>query len=252
MNYAIPRLLEALGLSAASPVQWELFCLALVPPGSGSGPNNDRLEFLGDEVLRFLAARYVYERYPTLLVGDLTILRSHLVSNETLAQWSQLLHLDPCLPAGMTDSQRANALEALIGALYLSTVDAEGPKSGNFQLILGWLYPLFDSLAEAVLADPTRRNYKAALQEWSQHYLKELPDYRLVAGGGLFTYEVWLKDHLRGLGQGTSKKRAQQLAAQDAYIHLPPELLRLSPVLTAEQTQILEAYRRIAPKLQNL
>ncbi len=228
-------------------MDWDLLQLALVPPGAAAPVNNDRLEFLGDEVLRLLAARFVYERYPDLAVGGLTSVRSELVRNQTLYQWAKDLHLVTCLPKA-TATQLANALEAVIGALYLSTVDPQDPNSGHPGLITPWLWPLFETLAAQVMADPTRYNYKAALQEWSQRYLKELPDYRLihqVSDPPSFTYEVWLAQHCRGQGVGSAKKRAQQEAARHAYLALPSSLLSLDPSLSSDQEHDLQSYQGI-------
>ncbi|WP_287128356.1 ribonuclease III family protein [Candidatus Cyanaurora vandensis] len=236
--------LAALGLETTSPVQWDLLTQALVPPAAGMSPqpDNDRLEFLGDEVVRLLATRFIYERYPDLGVGELTALRAQLVSNQALGQWATDLQLAPCLPSITRMTQRANALEAVLGALYLSTIDTTDPHSGNFSLILGWLYPLFVPLAERVLADPTRFNYKAALQEWSQHYLKELPDYQLSQESP-FLCTVYLKGHQRGVGTGPTKKQAQQQAALAAYQALPTILRPLVFLDTPAQHQALIEYQ---------
>jgi ribonuclease III len=232
--------LQALGLTETHPVQWELLTQAFMPPAPNGRVDNDRLEFLGDEVLRLLASRFLYSHYPNLGVGSLTMIRAQLVSNRTLCRWAKALHLPACLPHGVTDTQLANALEAVIGALYLSTLKHEDLVGGDFSLITPWLVPLFQPLAVAVLADPARHNYKAALQEWSQHYLKELPQYCAVVTAPPYTYEVWLTGKCRGVGHGTSKREAQQQAAHAAYAALP--LLALISNLSSEQSKQIAGY----------
>jgi len=242
MSRLEPPFLAALGLTPASPIHWDLLTKALSPPQAQGGPDNDRLEFIGDEVVRLVATRFVYEKYPDLPVGELTSLRAQLVSNQALAHWAKTIQLGLCLPAGLSKKQLANALEAVLGALYLSTVDAQDPNSGDLRWITPWLYPLFTALAQQVLADPARFNHKAALQEWSQHYLRELPDYRLTQISPVFAYAVYLGDQCRGVGTGLSKKKAQEQAAQQAYQELPPLLQRLSTPLSPEQQTCLQHY----------
>jgi len=221
---------------------------ALIPPSAGRELDNDRLEFLGDEALRLLASRFLYEQYPHSGVGELTTIRAQLVSNQYLSHWAKALGLVPCLPVGVTESQCADALEAVIGALYLATITEGDLNSGDFHLITPWLVPLLQDLAEQVLTDPARHNYKAALQEWTQHYLKQLPSYELLTQspqtptGMEYTYAVNVAGQRRGTGTGSSKRQAQQRAAQHAYAALPPTLSSLHQALDPEQQKLLAAY----------
>ena len=234
MTRDLRELSQRLGFGLAD-LRPDLLTLAFTPPSLNLAVNNDRLEFLGDEVLRLVAAEFVYSRYPKRAVGDLTSLRSQLVKNQTLALWAKDLGLAEFLPPGATEAQLADAFEALVGAIYLSA-----PPENPLAKIRNWLQPFFLPVVEQALSDPTYDNHKSALQEWSQHYLKELPEYLLLAEEPDFSYSVWLKGRERGRGSGTSKKQAQQNAARAAYGALP--LTEILKTLTPAQEQALQAY----------
>ncbi|MCA1992282.1 MAG: ribonuclease III, partial [Coleofasciculus sp. S288] len=117
--------------------------------------------------------------------------------------------------AGET-SRLADAFEAVLGALYLST--------HTLELIRPWLDPPLQQLADEIRQDPARQNYKDALQEWTQAHYKLLPEYRLketslIHGDAQrFTAEVWLQGRQLGEGTGRSKKAAEQAAAKQAFL----------------------------------
>jgi ribonuclease III len=102
--------------------------------------------------------------------------------------------------------------------LYLTT--------GNLTLVSPWLDQHFQVLAKEILADPARKNYKAALQNWTQSHLKILPEYRnqeisyVHDDPARFESSVWVQGECLGQAQGRSIKAAQQVAAQQAYTKL--------------------------------
>lgn len=209
-------------------INWSLLDQALIHPSYCGGDNdyhNDRLEFLGDEVVRWLATEFLWQKYPHLPVGDLSAVRNFLVSDPVLSGLARECRLDTYLKVGGSEdaggetSRLAASFEALLAALYLST--------GNVELIRPWLVPRLDALAAANLADPVRGNYRTALQEFTQKYFSLLPDYRLVSDGTTagppFTCTVWLKDRCWGEGEGPSKKEAKAAAARVAYEALRAE-----------------------------
>ncbi len=111
------------------------------------------------------------------------------------------------------NSRLADAFEAVLGALYLST--------HTLELVRPWLDPHFKQLAVEIRADPARLNYKAALQEWTQAHFKVLPEYRVQETSHAlerFTAEVWLRGQQLGQGKGRSIKTAEQAAAQMAFL----------------------------------
>jgi len=219
----LEQFLRKLGLVDYDKVQWEMLNLALTHSSASPEHNYEQLEFVGDAVVRLVSAKFLLETYGSALVGELAALRSVLVSDRILADIAKVYRLDKYIlmsasaagdRAGFR-SRQADALEAVMGALYLSTND--------FSYVTPWLIPHLKLLAEEIRQDPTRQNYKAALQEWSQGKWKELPDYRVTEASVVhgdrerFIAEVWLQGCCWGKGKGPSIKAAQQAAAQAAY-----------------------------------
>jgi ribonuclease-3 len=216
-------LLRRLGLPDKAPVNWSLLDLALTHPSQSPDRNYQQLEFVGDAVVRLAAAEVLMANYPDALVGELSALRSILVSDRTLATWGELYGLDRFLwvsAAVLADkngriSLLADTFEAMLGALYLS--------AGNLSLVHPWLDEHLQVKAAEIRQDPARHNYKDALQEWTQAHYKCLPDYRVTdnhpgcPSQERFQATVWLNDHCLGTGTGASKKSAEQAAAQQAY-----------------------------------
>ena len=218
--------LQRLGLVETLSVKWDLLDLALTHPSYSPTKNYQQLEFLGDAVVRLVAAELLLETYPETNVGQFTAIRSVLVSDRTLAQWADSFGLEQYLlmsghsakdPNGRT-SRLAEMFEAILGALYLST--------NNMLLIRPWLDPLLQEKTKEILQDPALENYKDALQEWSQLNYKQLPEYRVQEISSLqgdperFLAEVWLNGELLSHGKGQSKKASQQAAAKIAFLNL--------------------------------
>jgi ribonuclease III len=222
---ALEKFIRRLELQDTETICWSLLDQALLHPSwtnrsQKPDENNDRLEFLGDSVVRLLVSEFLFEVYAEQNSGELTAVRAVLVSDQTFSEWGEQLDLDQFLVIGSSadDGGRASRLadcfEAVLGALYLST--------GNFSLIRPWLLPLVEKMTQEILNDPTRGNYKAALQELTQAKNTELPEYRLVGqtdeGKPIFISEVWFWGERWGRGEGPSKKKAEQAAAKEAYL----------------------------------
>lgn len=222
----LQSLVQKFGLSDAAPIQWHLLDLALTHPTLSATANYEQLEFVGDAVVRLTAAEFLFETYPELPVGEFTAIRSVLVSDRTLAQLAIQYTLDRYLLVSDSavkdtlgrESRLAEAFEAILGALYLST--------HNLTLIRPWLDPHLQALVAEIRADPARQNYKAALQEWTQRHHKTLPDYRVTEVAGKigaadrFNAEVWVQGTAIAQGSGRSIKAAEQAAAQAAFLQL--------------------------------
>jgi ribonuclease III len=223
----LTQLLERLDVNSSQKIDWqlidwEMLDLSLIHPSYSTTRNNDQLEFIGDSVLRMASTLWLQENYAESKIGDLAALRSHLVSDRTIAEIAATFDLDSFLlmsnsahndPKAL-QSRLAAALEALLAALYLST--------NSFTLIRSWLDQHLEQAACKLLTEPSLGNYKVALQELTQSLWKLLPDYQVVnrpsdrpsaAGEDLFTVEVWFQDRCWGQGQGKSIKAAQQSAA---------------------------------------
>ncbi len=222
----LKNVVQRLGLLDTLSVNWDLMDLALTHPSYSPNENYQQLEFLGDAVVRLVAAELLLETYPSTNVGQYTAIRSVLVSDRTLAHWADSFGLEQYLlmsghsakdPTGRT-SRLAEMFEAILGALYLST--------NNMILIRPWLDPLLREKTKEILQDPALENYKDALQEWSQLNYKQLPEYRVKEMSSLqgdperFLAEVWLNDQLLATGKGQSKKASQQAAAKTAYSNI--------------------------------
>nr|WP_242031389.1 MULTISPECIES: ribonuclease III [unclassified Coleofasciculus] len=217
-------MIQKLGLPPQVPVQWSLLNLALTHPTISTTANYEQLEFLGDAVVRMAASEFLWEVYPDCSVGEFSAIRKVLVSDRTLAGIADSYGLDRYLlisesaagdKAGLT-SRLADAFEAVLGALYLST--------HTLELVRPWLDSHFKQLASEIRTDPAYQNYKDALQEWTQGHYQMLPEYRVEETRRIhgdperFTAEVWLQGRRLGQGKGHSKKAAEQAAAREAFL----------------------------------
>lgn len=231
---ALEHLLNRLGFKDPAwleQLRWDLLDQALIHPSLDGQRNNDRLEFLGDSVLRILATEFLFQSYPHLSVGELTAVRSDLISDAHLAELADLHGLERYLEVGSSsqndlagrERRLADAFEAVLGSLYLSW------GMHTLARLHPWLDPYFRQRVEQWFQDPTRRNPKAALQELTQRLWGTLPEYRLVAAREHpphFTMEVWGHGQCWGRGQGRSKKAAEMAAAAQAYGHLQSQEIR--------------------------
>lgn len=191
--------------------------------------DNERLEFLGDAILDFVAAEYLYQHYPEMSEGDLTMLRAALVKGDTLARFAFAIDLPPHLLMSRGEEAAhgreraallAGGFEALIGALYLD----QGPAAAR-ALILRVL----PTEAERVYHQRLDRDAKSMLQELAQGKLQVAPLYKLIDTRGPdhakeFTIAVIIKDQEYGRGTGRNKQIAEQEAARMALEALQAEI----------------------------
>jgi ribonuclease III len=193
--------------------------------------DNERLEFLGDSILDFVAAEFLYQRFPEMSEGELTSLRAALVKGDTLArfaidlglpQFLLMSHGEEAARGRMRAPLLAGAFEALIGALYLD----QGLESAR-----GFILRFLPAESERVHALRLDRDPKSMLQELSQGKLQVTPQYRLVETRGPdhakdFTVAVIIKEREFGRGSGRSKQIAEQEAARVALETLQVEVSR--------------------------
>ena len=220
--------LRALGYVFVNPALCEV---ALTHRSAGSA-HNERLEFLGDAVLNCAVARLLFEVHPQADEGTLSRQRASLVSGETLAQIAAELGLGDCLRLGGGEHKTggfrrasilADALEAVLGAIFLdSGFDA---VSAVVRRILG--ARLSDLPPASELKDP-----KTRLQEALQARGMALPLYTLTGVAGepheqSFTIScVVAALQVASAGEGASRRRAEQVAAERALAQLPADLLK--------------------------
>ncbi|MFQ5812631.1 MAG: ribonuclease III [Anaerolineae bacterium] len=183
--------------------------------------DNERLEFLGDAVLDFLTAKYLYNHFPEIAEGGLTSLRAALVKGETLARFAAALNLGPYLLLSHGEAESGGrerepilcaAFEALTGAILLD----QGLQAAE-EFTLRCIEPE----VERILDQELYKDAKSMLQELAQGRLQITPTYRTVAERGPdhakeFTIEVLIGDEAYGRGIGHSKQVAEQEAAKVA------------------------------------
>ena len=183
--------------------------------------SNERLEFLGDSVLGLLVNEHLYRCFPERSEGELTKIKSLVVSRAVLGRAAEDLGLGKHLilapgevDAGgrMRTSILSDAYEAVLGAMYLD---------GGLEPVRQFVgRDLLDSLEET-LADHRLANYKSQLQEMIQAQLKTPPRYKVSSTHGpdhakRFVVEVLVRGRVLGRGEGNSKKLAEQRAAREA------------------------------------
>jgi ribonuclease-3 len=198
-----------------------LFVIALTHR-SAEGPNNERLEFLGDSVLNLLLSERLYREFPTASEGDLSRLRARLVSEEPLAAIAQEMQLGELLLLGSGElktggfrrqSILADAFEALCGALYLD---------GGLDTVRSRVGPMFEPRIAALPEPSTLKDAKTRLQEHLQANGHSLPVYAVKRTTGEPHAQVFLVTcmvphaHVETEGEGPSRRRAEQVAAQAA------------------------------------
>jgi ribonuclease-3 len=195
---------------------------ALTHTSAGLARNHERLEFLGDAVLRLAASECLAEQRSTLSVGQQSALRAQLVSDRWLAELGDrcgiedLLRIGPVAAGDATGraTLRAEACEAVIGALYRIW--------GDLSPVRHWLDPHWHRSLQELQDDPHRHNWKSALQEWSQGEGLGLPRYHCDECSSVhgdpkrFHCQVLLGMELLGSGWGGSRRQAEQAAAREA------------------------------------
>jgi ribonuclease-3 len=191
----------------------------------GPDKSNERMEFLGDSVLSLVVNDYLYHRYPRKSEGDLTKMKSVIVSKQILAHLAKKIDLGSFVivsenahRAGVSemDSVLSDTLEAVFGAVFI-----DGGFDSARRAIMRVLPA---NLGEIVYQEDTI-NYKSLLQEYIQALHKIPPRYRVHSTTGpdhdkKFAVEVVVRGNILGRGTGRTKKHAEQEAAREAYRRL--------------------------------
>jgi ribonuclease-3 len=191
------------------------------------GEDNERLEFLGDAVLKFVTTKLLYERYPHLREGELTRLRAALENNKNqLAELAKKLKLDRLIRLGKGAELEGNRQNSeLLGDVFEAFIAAYFLDSG-LEALCDFLEVLLIPFAEQFSTKSSVKvNLKGQFQEWALANLGENPEYFIVNESGLehakvFTAEVRVKDRVYGVGKGKSKKIAEKNAVEVALRNL--------------------------------
>ncbi|MHC4645706.1 MAG: ribonuclease III [Planctomycetota bacterium] len=186
--------------------------------------SNERLEFLGDAVLAAVICQTLFERFPNYLEGDLTKMKSMLVSRRTCARVVKQIGLQKYLKVGkgMTGSRAllgslaAGLLEALVAVIYID---------GGFDAARTFVLNTFASLIDRADAQQAQGNFKSLLQQYAQQHLNVMPVYELLDEKGpdhdkCFESHVVIADRHFASAWGTNKKEAEQKAAYIALVEL--------------------------------
>ncbi len=215
---------KALGIHFQNPtwLQMALTHRSYIYETAGEGLNsNERLEFLGDSVLAFISADYLYRTFPDLSEGELSDARATLVRGETLANFAREIELGNFLLMGKGEqssggSQRvlASAFEAILAAIYLDR---------GLETVQRFLIPRLEPLAHSIVSKRLFKDPKSLFQELAQAHDGFTPSYRLISQEGPshnreFTVEVLLGEQVAGRGQGRNKQAAEQEAARAALL----------------------------------
>lgn len=218
------RLLEALGYQFRDPAWLEL---ALTHRSVSGARNNERLEFLGDSILNFVVADFLYQRFPGENEGRLSRLRARLVKQETLADVARELCLGDYLKLGAgelksggfrRESILADTVEAILGAIYRDCQD----MSLCSERVLAWFGERLLSAGE----DTVLKDSKSRLQEFLQGRHLGLPTYTVVSIQGEAHNQFFhVSCEVPGMaetaqGRGVSRRYAEQEAAAQALLQL--------------------------------
>lgn len=183
--------------------------------------NYERLEFLGDAVLKLAASDILFKKYPEYTEGDLSKIRSIVVSDNTLSKIAEKIGFCELIILARHEAKQglahiesvcACAFEAVLGAYYLD---------GKFEYVIPFLEKVLMPYIEEVDKNFEKFNAKAILQEYTQGLTKETPVYSLVGESGpahnkTFEVEVAYQDKVVAKGIGKTKKEAEQHAAYEA------------------------------------
>lgn len=180
---------------------------------------------MGDAVLDFIVAEWLYNHYPEKPEGDLTRLRAALVHTDQLAEFARMVDLGSALRLGRGEIQAGgrerttllcDAFEALIGALYIH---------GGIPAVNDFMIPLLMDVVDVIFKNHKDEDTKSRLQEWAQGNGFTSPKYILVAEEGpdhdkTFQMEVRIGKRPYGRGVGTSKQSAEKAAAREALVKI--------------------------------
>jgi ribonuclease-3 len=186
--------------------------------------SNERLEFLGDAILALVICQRLFERFTGYLEGDLTKIKSMLVSRGTCARISRQMDLQKFLKVGksmvasraLLGSLAAGAMEAIIAAIYID---------GGFDAARSFVLRIFASVIDQADKEQAQGNFKSLLQQYAQDQLNATPVYVLVDEKGpdhnkCFELEAVIGERRFPSAWGTNKKEAEQKAALNALVEL--------------------------------
>ncbi|WP_343192776.1 ribonuclease III [Buchnera aphidicola (Taiwanaphis decaspermi)] len=192
---------------------------------SASSKHNERLEFLGDSILSFIIAKYLYKNFPCVNEGDMSRMRATLVRGYTLSEIACEFNLGDYLQLGpgelksggfRRESILANTVESIIGSIFLDS---------DILIIEDLVLKWYKNRLKKISPGDKQKDPKTRLQEFLQSQHLPLPSYFILkvcgeAHNQLFTISCEISGMLRLIGIGSSRRKAEQQAAQLALIKL--------------------------------
>lgn len=183
--------------------------------------DNERLEFLGDSILSFLVADWLYQHFPEKKEGSLTKIRSALVHTQQLANFARSIELGPALHLGKGESLAGgrdrdailcDAFEAVVAAIYLDS---------DLETVRSFVIPMMEKQSAIVVSEHSEEDPKSRLQELIQAEGMATPIYQLVSESGpdhakMFSVCVIINEAEFAIGEGHSKQAAEKNAAEQA------------------------------------
>ena len=189
---------------------------------------NERLEFLGDSVLGLVVSKYIFENYPDLPEGNLTKIRAAVVCEKTLFECALNIDMGKYIIIGRGEERSggrkrpsilSDAFEALIAAMFLD---------GSFEVVREWVLCQLCEYIDAAAKGKIAKDFKTEFQEEAQDKGEAAISYKVISSTGpdhnkTFVVGVYLNGKPMGEGEGSSKKKAEQNAAQNALAKLREE-----------------------------
>lgn len=181
----------------------------------------ERLEFLGDAVLKLCVSDILYKKFPNYAEGNLTKIRSIIVSDNTLAQITKQIGLDALIILGAQEEKMGGRKRKSILACVFESVLGAYYVEGKYTELLVFLGNVFKSFIKDIDENFENFNAKAILQEYTQSKNKEIPEYRIVNEIGpqhekIFVVEVFYNKEVLASAKGKTKKEAEQACAYEA------------------------------------
>jgi len=183
--------------------------------------SNERMEFLGDSVLGMVVCETLFENYPDFPEGELTRIKSSVVSRSTCARISCDIGLDDCLYLGkgltnhdgIPESVIAGSFEGVVAAIYLDS---------GYESARAWLRSVLQEKIIRLVEQEEEENFKSVLQQFAQKDFQLTPGYRLLDEKGpdhskCFKVSAYIGDDYYPAAWGNTKKEAEQRAAENAY-----------------------------------
>lgn len=217
--------------------------------------SNERMEFLGDAILGFVVCEYLYQNFPDLLEGDLTKIKSAVVSRSTCAKISKSIKLETMLNLGkgmagrpaLPNSVAAAVFESIIAGIYM-----DGGIRSARAFVIRMVKPFINETA----ASDHQQNFKSVLQQIAQRHLPTNPQYMLVDEKGpdhakAFEVAVQIDGQVFPSAWANSKKQAEQQAALNALCELKiteacSQTHRVSMIAEEEiERRVIDAWKTI-------